>query len=132
MWPFGLLRLMRGVIVAVGEQPPSSMTPVILESESGGLLVVGGSGGSMITSAVALVSPLKPVFAPLSILWSFYGASVLRQAIMNRLWLKMSLEDAIAAPIVFVDSENNVKLERGFDEVRRPESLLLVLEEIGR
>lgn len=35
------------------------MTPVILESESGGLLVIGGSGGSMITSAVALVSPLK-------------------------------------------------------------------------
>lgn len=39
------------------------MTPVILESESGGLLVIGGSGGSMITSAVALVSPLKPLFA---------------------------------------------------------------------
>lgn len=39
------------------------MTPVILESESGGLLVIGGSGGSMITSAVALVTPLKPVFA---------------------------------------------------------------------
>lgn len=49
--------------VSAGEQPPSSMTPVILESESGGLLVIGGSGGSMITSAVALVNPLKPVFA---------------------------------------------------------------------
>lgn len=58
---------MRSLIVAVGEQPPSSMTPVILELESGGLLVIGGSGGSMITSAVALVSPLKSVFARLSI-----------------------------------------------------------------
>lgn len=50
-------------VISAGEQPPSSMTPVILESESGGLLVIGGSGGSMITSAVALVTPLKPVFA---------------------------------------------------------------------
>lgn len=58
---------MRSVIVAVGEQPPSSMTPVILESDTGGLLVIGGSGGSMITSAVALVSPLKSVFARLLI-----------------------------------------------------------------
>lgn len=41
------------------------MTPAILESESGGLLVIGGSGGSMITSAVALVNPLKLVFARL-------------------------------------------------------------------
>lgn len=40
----------------VGEQPPSSMTPVILESKSGGLLVIGGSGGSMITAGVALVT----------------------------------------------------------------------------
>lgn len=56
---------MRSVIVAVGEQPPSSMTPVILELESGGLLVIGGSGGSMITSAVALVSPLKSGFVRL-------------------------------------------------------------------
>lgn len=46
---------------------------------------------------------------------------------MNRLWLKMSLKDAIAAPIVYVDSENNVKFERGFDEVKKPESVMLVL-----
>lgn len=77
--------------VKPGEQPPSSMTPVILESSSGDLLVIGGSGGSMITTAVAL-------------------------SIMNRVWLKMSLKDAIAAPIVFVDSGNNVNFEPGFDE----------------
>lgn len=44
---------------------------------------------------------------------------------MNRLWLKMSLKDAIAAPIVYVDSKNNVKLEPGFDEVKQPESVIL-------
>ena len=51
--------LIQSVIVVVGEQPPSSMTPIIAVSKSGGLLVMGGSGGSMITSAVALVSPLN-------------------------------------------------------------------------
>lgn len=39
------------------------MSPVILETESGGLLVIGGSGGSMITSAVASVNALESVFA---------------------------------------------------------------------
>ncbi|KAI3362376.1 hypothetical protein L3Q82_012684, partial [Scortum barcoo] len=76
--------------VRAGEQPPSSMTPVILETERGGLLVIGGSGGSMITTAVAM-------------------------SIMNRLWLGMNLTDAITAPIVFIDSDNNLKLESHFD-----------------
>ncbi|KAF7217044.1 glutathione hydrolase 5 proenzyme isoform X1 [Nothobranchius furzeri] len=74
-----------------GEQPPSSMAPVILESKSGEILVIGGSGGSMITSAVAL-------------------------SLINHLWLGMSLTDAIAAPIIYVDSNNNVNFEKGFDE----------------
>nr|XP_046231785.1 glutathione hydrolase 5 proenzyme [Scatophagus argus] len=77
--------------VKAGEQPPSSMAPVILESKSGRLLVIGGSGGSMITSAVAL-------------------------SIMNRLWLRMTLKESIAAPIVFVDSKNNVYFEPNFDK----------------
>ncbi|KAK9532615.1 hypothetical protein VZT92_009990 [Zoarces viviparus] len=81
----------RADTVRAGEQPPSSMIPVILETKSGGLLVIGGSGGSMITSAVAL-------------------------SIMNRLWLGMSLKDAIAAPIVFVDSSSNVNFEPGFNK----------------
>uniref|UniRef100_A0A3P9L4I5 Gamma-glutamyltransferase 5a n=1 Tax=Oryzias latipes TaxID=8090 RepID=A0A3P9L4I5_ORYLA len=38
----------------VGERPPSSMAPTILESKSGGVLAIGGSGGSMITTAMAL------------------------------------------------------------------------------
>ncbi|KAL6096945.1 ggt5 [Pungitius sinensis] len=81
----------RASTVQAGEQPPSSMIPVILESKSGGLLVIGGSGGSMITSAVAM-------------------------SMMNRLWLGMSLKDAIAAPIVFVESSNSVNYEPGFDK----------------
>ncbi|KAF7651239.1 hypothetical protein LDENG_00113770 [Lucifuga dentata] len=74
-----------------GEQPPSSMTPMILESKSGGILVIGGSGGSMITTAVAL-------------------------SIINRLWLGMNLRDAIAAPVVFVDAKNNVNFEPRFNQ----------------
>lgn len=53
--------LMLGLIVVIGEQPPSSMTPVILESESGRILVIGGSGGSLITAAVASVTQLSSV-----------------------------------------------------------------------
>ncbi|XP_076139954.1 glutathione hydrolase 5 proenzyme [Alosa pseudoharengus] len=70
-----------------GEQPPSSMAPVILRSESlDKTLVIGGSGGSLITSAMAL-------------------------SIVNHLWLGMSLEDAITSPIVFVDGKNKVSFE---------------------
>ncbi|XP_007567775.1 gamma-glutamyltransferase 5 [Poecilia formosa] len=74
-----------------GEQPPSSMTPLILEKESGGILVMGGSGGSLITTSVAL-------------------------SLINRLWLGMSLKDSIAAPIIFVNSKNDVNFEPGFDQ----------------
>lgn len=60
--PFWLL--MWSVIAVTGEQPPSSMAPAILELKSGGLLLIGGSGGSMITSAVASVTGLNsPCFA---------------------------------------------------------------------
>ncbi|XP_034565813.1 glutathione hydrolase 5 proenzyme [Notolabrus celidotus] len=81
--------------LTAGEQPPSSMTPVIVESKSGGLLVIGGSGGSMIIAAVAL-------------------------SIMNRLWLGMNLTDAIEAPIVFIDSKNNLNFEK-FENIEKIE-----------
>uniref|UniRef100_A0A3Q1EUE6 Glutathione hydrolase n=1 Tax=Acanthochromis polyacanthus TaxID=80966 RepID=A0A3Q1EUE6_9TELE len=81
----------RADTVRAGEQPPSSMAPVILETKSGGILAIGGSGGSMITTGVAL-------------------------SIINRLWLGMNLKDAIAAPIVFVNSKNDVNLEPDFDK----------------
>ncbi|XP_032425492.1 glutathione hydrolase 5 proenzyme isoform X2 [Xiphophorus hellerii] len=74
-----------------GEQPPSSMSPVILEKESGGILVMGGSGGSLITTSMAL-------------------------SLINRLWLGMSLKDSIAAPIIFVNSNNDVNFEPEFDK----------------
>ncbi|CAL8277594.1 unnamed protein product [Merluccius merluccius] len=77
--------------VKQGEQPPSSMAPVILESSSGETLVIGGSGGSMIITAVA-------------------------SALINHLWLGMNLQDAIKARVVFVDSANKLNFEREFNE----------------
>lgn len=97
------------------------MTPLIMESDTGGLLVLGGSGGSMITSAVALVSPLPCARLRLRrFVVSQAPPPSSGQTIVNRFWLQMSLKDAIATPIVYVDSRNNVKFERGFDEVRTP------------
>lgn len=42
---------------------------------------------------------------------------------MNHLWLGMSLEEAVATPIVFVSSRNDVNFEPGFDKVKRLLSL---------
>lgn len=97
------------------------MAPVILESKSGGLLVIGGSGGSMITTAVALVTKVNSVcilFCLLPCLFAYIIHLVFLQSIINRLWLGMSLKDAIAAPTLFVDSNNDVNFEPGFDKVR--------------
>uniref|UniRef100_A0A3Q3KRR9 Gamma-glutamyltransferase 5a n=1 Tax=Mastacembelus armatus TaxID=205130 RepID=A0A3Q3KRR9_9TELE len=73
-----------------GEQPPSSMAPAVLKSESK-TLVIGSSGGGMITTGIA-------------------------SALMNHLWFGKSLKDAIAAPVVFVDSQNALKFEDNFDQ----------------
>lgn len=42
---------------------------------------------------------------------------------MNHLWLGMNLKDAIAAPIVFVDSRNIVNFEPDFDKVKKSRRL---------
>uniref|UniRef100_A0A8C1QJ94 Uncharacterized protein n=1 Tax=Cyprinus carpio TaxID=7962 RepID=A0A8C1QJ94_CYPCA len=76
--------------VTPGEQPPSSMAPTILQSQEK-TVVIGGSGGSFITTAMAL-------------------------SIMNHLWFGMNLNESIAAKIVFVDSNNNVQFENGYDK----------------
>ncbi|XP_034025322.1 gamma-glutamyltransferase 5a [Thalassophryne amazonica] len=75
-----------------GEQPPSSMSPAVLKSDSK-LLVIGSTGGSVITAGLA-------------------------SAIMNHLWFGKSLKDAIAAPVVFVNSQAAVKFECHFDKTR--------------
>lgn len=75
--------------VTPGEQPPSSMAPTILQSQEK-TVVIGGSGGSFITTAMAL-------------------------SIMNHLWFGMNLNESIAAKIVFVDAKNNVQFEQGYD-----------------
>ncbi|XP_075308124.1 glutathione hydrolase 5 proenzyme-like [Odontesthes bonariensis] len=73
-----------------GERPPSSMSPAVLRSQSK-TLVIGSSGGSMITTAMA-------------------------STLINHLWFGKSLKDSIAVPVVFVNSTNAVKFEPGFDE----------------
>uniref|UniRef100_A0A8C9T0R6 Gamma-glutamyltransferase 5a n=1 Tax=Scleropages formosus TaxID=113540 RepID=A0A8C9T0R6_SCLFO len=81
--------------ILAGEQPPSSMAPVILHSATRQkTLVIGASGGSMITTGVA-------------------------SAIMNHLWFGKDLKEAISAPVVFVDSKNALKFEPDFDQVKR-------------
>lgn len=73
-----------------GEQPPSSMAPAVLKSGRK-TLVIGSSGGGMITTGMA-------------------------SAIMNHLWFGKSLKEAIGAPVVFVDPQNAVKFEPSFDK----------------
>ncbi|KAL3976169.1 gamma-glutamyltranspeptidase / glutathione hydrolase / leukotriene-C4 hydrolase [Sarotherodon galilaeus] len=73
-----------------GEQPPSSMAPVLLKSQSK-TLVIGSTGGNMITTGMA-------------------------SALMNHLWFGKSLKDAINSPVVYVDSENAVKFEPNFEK----------------
>ncbi|XP_043103074.1 gamma-glutamyltransferase 5a [Puntigrus tetrazona] len=79
--------------IHAGEQPPSSMAPVILYSPSQKhIVVIGASGGSMITTGVALT-------------------------LMNFLWFGKNLQDSIDAPVVFVDSKNVLSFEPLFDKV---------------
>uniref|UniRef100_A0A8B9H5P8 Gamma-glutamyltransferase 5 n=1 Tax=Astyanax mexicanus TaxID=7994 RepID=A0A8B9H5P8_ASTMX len=76
--------------ISPGEQPPSSQAPVILHSKANKhLVVIGGSGGSMITTGMTL---------------------------MNYLWFGKNLEDSISAPVVYVDGKNALKFEPDFDK----------------
>ncbi|XP_048370907.1 glutathione hydrolase 5 proenzyme isoform X2 [Sphaerodactylus townsendi] len=75
-----------------GEMPPSSMSPAILLSRNGeSKLLIGGSGGTLITPAVALV-------------------------IANKLWFGYELDDAIQASVLFADESNSIKVEQRFDK----------------
>ncbi|XP_077080222.1 gamma-glutamyltransferase 5a isoform X1 [Siphateles boraxobius] len=79
--------------IHAGEQPPSSMSPVILYSRSQKhIVVIGASGGSMITTGVALT-------------------------LMNFLWFGKTVQDSIDAPVVFVDSKNVLNFEPSFDKI---------------
>uniref|UniRef100_A0AAQ6A539 Glutathione hydrolase n=1 Tax=Amphiprion ocellaris TaxID=80972 RepID=A0AAQ6A539_AMPOC len=77
-------------VILPGEQPPSSISPAVLKSQLK-TLVIGSSGGGMITTAMA-------------------------STLMNHLWLGKSLKEAIAAPVVYVNSENTVYFEPSFDK----------------
>lgn len=73
-----------------GEQPPSSASPVVFTSQSK-TLVIGSTGGSMITTGIA-------------------------SAVMNHLWFGKSLKEAIDSPVVFVNSQNQPQFEGRFDQ----------------
>ncbi|MBN3288668.1 GGT5 hydrolase, partial [Polyodon spathula] len=81
----------KNISILPGEQPPSSVAPLVFVNKSrNSMLVIGGSGGSMITSSIA-------------------------QVIMNYLWLGYDLKDAVAAPVLHVTSSNEVQFERSFN-----------------
>uniref|UniRef100_A0A3B3Z6B9 Uncharacterized protein n=1 Tax=Periophthalmus magnuspinnatus TaxID=409849 RepID=A0A3B3Z6B9_9GOBI len=76
--------------IHAGERPPSSASPAVLKSQSR-TLVIGGSGGTMITTGIA-------------------------STLMNELWFGKSLKEAIESPVVFINSANHPQFEREFDQ----------------
>ncbi|KAM9330839.1 glutathione hydrolase 5 proenzyme [Gastrophryne carolinensis] len=76
-----------------GDSPPSSMTPAIIFSKDKKFqLVIGGAGGERIISATTL-------------------------AIINKLWLGHSLEEAISLPVFYVTASNKLEFEPSFNKV---------------
>uniref|UniRef100_A0A3Q4HCS0 Gamma-glutamyltransferase 5a n=1 Tax=Neolamprologus brichardi TaxID=32507 RepID=A0A3Q4HCS0_NEOBR len=101
------------VLYFSGERPPSSMAPAVLKSQSK-MLVIGGAGSTMITTGIASVYLLH---SNLSCNHHFIISKIavyflsLPKALINHLWFNKSLEDAIKAPVFFVDSEYDVMFE---------------------
>uniref|UniRef100_W5MUL3 Glutathione hydrolase n=1 Tax=Lepisosteus oculatus TaxID=7918 RepID=W5MUL3_LEPOC len=101
-----------------GEKPPSSTSPVVLFSQSRNeILVIGGAGGSTITTSVVSVStPYLNVpnsitnFVIQSLKHTLIFCSIL-QAIMNYLWWGKNLTSAVGTPLVYVDSKNRLHVE---------------------
>uniref|UniRef100_A0A3Q3AHZ1 Glutathione hydrolase n=1 Tax=Kryptolebias marmoratus TaxID=37003 RepID=A0A3Q3AHZ1_KRYMA len=83
------------VNISPGEQPPSSFSPSVLKSKSK-TLVIGASGASFITTAMA-------------------------STLINHLWFKKSLKEAIDDPVIFVDPEDKVMFEPKWDKVKHLE-----------
>uniref|UniRef100_A0A3Q3FSM8 Gamma-glutamyltransferase 5a n=1 Tax=Kryptolebias marmoratus TaxID=37003 RepID=A0A3Q3FSM8_KRYMA len=77
--------------ISPGERPPSSMAPSVLKSKSK-TLVIGASGGSFITTGIA-------------------------STLINHLWFKKSLKEAIDDPVIFVDPEDKVIFEPKWDKI---------------
>ncbi|KAG7480602.1 hypothetical protein MATL_G00058060 [Megalops atlanticus] len=83
--------------VSAGEQPPSTTAPSVLYSERE-MLVIGGAGGTRITTRIAM-------------------------AIMNYLWFGKDLKQAIEDRVVFVETQNvkqtetfTLQFEKGFNQ----------------
>lgn len=103
----------------LGEQPPSSMSPIVLKSPLR-TLVIGSTGATMITTGIASVGihdnhtrGRQQTDPPPPLLFFF-------QALMNHLWFQKSLKESIGAPVMFVDSRAELTFEPTFDKVLRP------------
>uniref|UniRef100_A0A3Q3AFU2 Gamma-glutamyltransferase 5a n=1 Tax=Kryptolebias marmoratus TaxID=37003 RepID=A0A3Q3AFU2_KRYMA len=81
--------------ISPGERPPSSFSPSVLKSKSK-TLVIGASGGDFIMTAMA-------------------------STLINHLWFKKSLKEAIDDPVIFVDPEDKVIFEPKWDKVKHLE-----------
>ncbi|XP_055511920.1 glutathione hydrolase 5 proenzyme-like [Leucoraja erinacea] len=80
-----------GNLEVAGLQPPSSMSPsILLSKDRESMMVLGASGGSMITSAIA-------------------------QVITNKLWFGLNMKEAITQPRIYVAAGNVVHFEGSFD-----------------
>ncbi|XP_044174187.1 glutathione hydrolase 1 proenzyme-like [Acropora millepora] len=91
-----------------GKRPFSSMTPTILTDHNGDVqVVIGASGGKMITTAVSLV-------------------------LMNKLWFGMTLSDAVDKPRLHnqLVPNQDVTIERK-EDYRLKEEIVQGLEKIG-
>ncbi|KAL7883960.1 hypothetical protein AOLI_G00067300 [Acnodon oligacanthus] len=78
--------------VQAGERPPSSTATMILRSKvTNHTVVIGGSGGTMITTGMTM-------------------------ALMNFLWFGKSLKDSIAAPVVTLIDKKELNFEPDFDK----------------
>ncbi|KAL6456219.1 hypothetical protein MHYP_G00347610 [Metynnis hypsauchen] len=78
--------------VQAGERPPSSTATMILHSKvTNHTVVIGGSGGTMITTGMTM-------------------------ALMNFLWFGKSLKDSIATPVITLIDKKELNFEPDFDK----------------
>ena len=121
---------LRPFVVFAGEQPPSSMAPTVLKSPSK-TLVIGSTGGSMITTGLASVRiqgnhtkchqdnccrlmPLTVVIAG-GALTGVFSASIIRSVIIVRqieLFCSVLLPGAHEPPLVWKEPEGGDRCSR--------------------
>lgn len=110
----------------IGKQPLSSMCPSIIVDKDGKVrMVVGASGGTQITTSVALVcafclpfpAPITPCPCSWAMLISCYPILFL-QAIINSLWFGYDVKRAVEEPRLHNQLlPNTTTVEKDIDQV---------------